>query len=76
MNLPIHGVQVGTMSIQAMKTPYRKKKGLFIYDDSTNTFIKVATFNNDESAYEFMNYLLEFCQNWRQQKGGQKNETA
>lgn len=48
------------MQISAMEFPYRKKKGLGIYDEHTNTWYKVATFNNDESAEDFMEYLARF----------------
>ena len=48
------------MSISAMEFPYRKKKGIGIYDEHTNTWYKVATFNNDESAEDFMEYLARF----------------
>lgn len=46
--------------ICAMHFPYRKKICLAIYDKHTNAYIKVATFNNDEAAEEFMNYLARF----------------
>ena len=48
------------MQICAMHFPYRKKICLAIYDKHTNSYIKVATFNNDEAAEEFMNYLAQF----------------
>lgn len=46
--------------ICAMHFPYRKKICLAIYDKHTNAYIKVATFNNDEAADEFMEYLARF----------------
>lgn len=58
----ITGLCCGMMSIQAMDSPYRKKKGLYIYDAQTNVHTKVATFNNDESARDFMEYLYKFTQ--------------
>lgn len=48
------------MKIAAMEFPYRKKKGLGIYDEHTNTWYKVATFNSDKSAEDFMEYLARF----------------
>lgn len=58
----ISSVEYGRMKICAMDFPYRKKKALGIYDDETNTFYKVATFNNEESAQDFMKYLAKFCE--------------
>ena len=54
------GVSKGRMRIVAMHSPYRKKLGLFIYDEHSNTYCKVATFNNDESAQTFIEYLARF----------------
>lgn len=48
------------MGIASMTFPYRKKRGLGIYDRHTNTWLKVATFNNEESAEDFMEYLAKF----------------
>lgn len=59
---PISSIEYGRMKICAMSFPYRKKKSLGIYDDETNTFYKVATFNNEESAQDFMKYLAKFCE--------------
>lgn len=53
-------ISKGRMKIVAMGFPYRKKKGLGIYDYHSNAYIKVATFNNDESAEDFMEYLAKF----------------
>ena len=50
------------MKILAMDFPYRKKKGLGIYDYHNNTYVKVATFNNEESAECFMKYLAKFVE--------------
>ena len=49
------------MKIVSMHFPYRKKKCLAIYDIHDNSYVKVATFNNDHSADEFMEYLAKFC---------------
>ena len=46
--------------IRAMHFPYRKKMVLAVYDKHTNAYIKMATFNNDEAAEEFMEYLSKF----------------
>ena len=46
--------------IYAMHFPQRKKKGLGIYDKHRHGIVKVATFNDDESAEMFMEYLAEF----------------
>ena len=46
--------------ICAMHSPYRKKIALAIYDKNTNAYIKMATFNDDEAAEEFMEYLSIF----------------
>ena len=46
--------------IYAMNFPYRKKQGIGIYDRHRNAILKVATFNDDESAEIFMRYLAEF----------------
>ncbi len=59
---PISSIEYGRMKICAMDFPYRKKKALGIYDDEVNTFYKVATFNNEESAQDFMKYLAKFCE--------------
>ena len=48
------------MKIVAMHFPYRKKIGLGIYDYHHNILAKVATFNNDECAEDFMDYLAMF----------------
>lgn len=56
----ISEISCGRMRIASMDFPYRKKKGLGIYDEHTNTWYKVATFNNDESADDFMEYLARF----------------
>lgn len=61
MRIPISCIEKGRMKIAAMPFPYRKKKCLGIYDEHTNTWYKVATFNNDESAEDFMEYLARFC---------------
>ena len=44
-----------------MNMPYRKKKCLAIYDYHRNAYVKVASFNNDCSADEFIEYLISFC---------------
>jgi len=49
------------MKIVSMHFQYRKKKCLAIYDIHNNSYVKVATFNNDYSADEFMEYLAKFC---------------
>ena len=48
------------MKIVATHFPYRKKIGLGIYDYHNNILAKVATFNNDECAEDFMDYLAKF----------------
>ena len=48
------------MKIAAMYFPYREKKGLGVYDEHSNAWIKVATFNNDDAAQYFMEYLARF----------------
>ena len=53
-------ISKGRMKIFAMHFPYRKKIGLGIYDYHSNVFAKVATFNNEESAELFMEYLALF----------------
>ena len=53
-------IEKGRMKIFAMHFPYRKKIGLGIYDYHTNTYAKVATFNNEECAEDFMEYLAQF----------------
>lgn len=60
MKIPISSIANGRLQISAMDFPYRKKKCLGIYDEHTNTWYKVATFNNDESAEDFMEYLARF----------------
>lgn len=60
MSYPISSIIKGRMQISALEFPYRKKKCLGIYDEHTNTWYKVATFNNDESAEDFMEYLARF----------------
>ena len=55
-------ISKGRMKILAMDFPYRKKKGLGIYDYHNNTYVKVATFNNEESAECFMKYLAKFVE--------------
>ena len=53
-------ISKGRMKILAMDFPYRKKKGLGVYDYHSNVYVKVATFNNEASAEYFMNYLAKF----------------
>lgn len=53
-------ISKGRMEIVAMDFPYRKKKGLGVYDYHHNCYAKVATFNNDKSAEYFMDYLALF----------------
>lgn len=53
-------ISKGKMKILAMDFQYRKKKGLGIYDYHDNSITKVATFNNDEAAEMFMEYLARF----------------
>ena len=48
------------MKIVATHFPYRKKIGLGIYDYHNNIWSRVATFNNDECAEDFMDYLATF----------------
>ena len=57
----ICGVSKGRMEIISMNMPYRKKKCLAIYDYHRNAYVKVASFNNDCSADEFIEYLISFC---------------
>ena len=45
--------------ICAIFTPQRKKMALAIYAADTNTYIKVASFDNVASAQYFMAYLAE-----------------
>ena len=45
-----------TIGVSAM--PYRKKLCLVV--EEGNTLTKYATFNNDESAYEFMDLFCDF----------------
>ena len=58
----------GWMGISCMTFPYRKKKGLGIYDAHSNTWYKVATFNNEESAEDFMEYLARFVEAERKEE--------
>lgn len=53
-------ISKGQKKIVSMNFPYRKKKGLGIYDYHRNAYCKVATFNDDESAEIFMEYLAKF----------------
>ena len=53
-------ISKGRMKIVSMHFPYRKKIGLGLYDYHTNSFAKVATFNNEKSAEYFMEYLALF----------------
>lgn len=53
-------ISKGLMKIIVMDFPYRKKKGLGVYDYHSNAYVKVATFNNEESAECFMEYLAKF----------------
>lgn len=69
MSESITGLSIDRMSINAMNSPYRKKKGLFIYDAHTNVYRKVATFQNDEAAIEFMEYLYKFVRKGRWSEG-------
>ena len=50
----------GRQKIAAMQMPYRKKLCLATYDEHTNVWYKMATFNNDQTAEEFMEYLARF----------------
>lgn len=53
-------IKKGRMKIVATHFPYRKKVGLGIYDYHHNIWAKVATFNNDKCAEDFMDYLATF----------------
>ncbi len=44
--------------IGVSEMPYRKKLCLVVEEGNTRT--KYATFNNDESAYEFMDVFCDF----------------
>lgn len=46
--------------IAMMHFPYRKKVCLGMYDEHNNIWHKVATFNNDDAADDFMEYLARF----------------
>lgn len=46
------------LTIGVATMPYRKKLCLVV--EEGNTLTKYATFNNDESAYEFMNLFADF----------------
>lgn len=48
----------GDMQIAFMKAGY-KRYGIFIFDKPNNCYIKVATFNSDESADKFMDYIIQ-----------------
>lgn len=50
----------GRLIIAAMHFPYRKKPCLGIYDPHSNTWFKMATFNNEDTAKDFMEYLAQF----------------
>lgn len=62
-------ISKGRMKILSMDFPYRKKKGLGVYDYHSNVYVIVATFNNEESAEYFMEYLAQFV-------GAERNEKA
>jgi hypothetical protein len=46
------------LTIGVSTMPYRKKPCLVV--EEGNTLTKYATFNNDESAYEFMDLFCDF----------------
>ena len=48
----------GDMQIAFMKAGY-KRYGMFIFDKPSNCYIKVATFNSDENADKFMDYITQ-----------------
>lgn len=54
------------MKIMAMNFPYRKKKCLGIYDPAENAWIKVATFNNDNAAEVFFDYLKDMIESMKE----------
>ena len=60
MDNSINEISKGRMKICSMYFPYRKKICLSIYDNHKNRYVKVATFNNDDAASWFMEYLAQF----------------
>ena len=50
-------ISKGDKGFGFMNMPYRKKPCLTIKDG--NTYTKVASFNNEESAVTFMDYVAE-----------------
>ena len=52
------GIRIGNKAIHPMEMPYRKKPCLAIFEEP-NRYTKVATFNNEESARIFMEYLYK-----------------
>lgn len=49
----------GDMKFGIMSMPYRKKPCLAIYDADSNCYMKVASFNNIDSAAIFMQYVAD-----------------
>ena len=58
------GIRIGNKAIHPMEMPYRKKPCLAIFEEP-NRYTKVATFNNEESARIFMEYLYEMFEDAR-----------
>lgn len=54
----MYGIKKNDITICVSDMSYRKKKCLCV--ECGNTLTKYATFNNDESADEFMKILAEF----------------
>ena len=46
------------IGIEIMEMPYRKKPCLAIYNEKENTYTKVATFNNWQTAGWFRNIFV------------------
>ena len=51
------GLRAGKRVIQVMNYPDRKRPSLVIFEEP-NRYVKVATFNSEESAEAFMKYLF------------------
>ena len=48
----------GDMQIAFMKAGY-KRYGIYLFEKPNNCYVKVATFNSDESADKFMDYITK-----------------
>lgn len=57
----------GKKKIYSMRMQYRKKPCLAIFEEP-NSIVKVASFNNEESAELFMNYIADMMNAKREEE--------